>query len=553
MHLTSAAGARLTAAILVAFLCCAEIQLAGPSSASGRHHPGGPAGPAAASLYSWGNNSRGQLGNGSRLNAQTPGTVALPPGITPTAIAAGADFAFAAGLDGALYSWGDNLFGQLGNGSHGAMPGLTPVRVSFPAGVDPVGVAAGAESAYVIGSNGGLYGWGDNHSGQLGIDSVRSSYVPVRVKLPAGVTPTAVAAGESSAYVIGSDGSIYSWGSNSFGQLGDASFRNSAIPVRVALPAGMIPKAIAAGQSSAYALAGNGAIYAWGDNHSGQLGNVQAGVESPKPVAVQFPAGVTATAISSGSVTAYAIGSNGAGYAWGDNTYRQLGDGSTVARSTTPVRISLPSGVTPVAITGGRISAYAAGMAGDLYGWGNNSFGQLGNGATAGTSAPVRTSLPATATAAALAPEPMSTSGYSITGLAGIKTGSSIQEGRLTWFVDGPGPTIKIVGGGGGPDHSNCTSDTTNRSFNPTFDPTHGSFFIETVSSGSCAFQPSYSFFDITVTGRNNDGQMVNASGRIWLGQDGAGSPYYERCSIPLDHMTCRETGPHDMELVASP
>jgi len=398
-------------------LACAVTQLAVPSAAqvTGRVHR---IRGAAAVLYSWGNNFSGQLGTGAplRTTATTPATVKLPADVTPTAVAGGSTFAFAAGLGGAVYAWGDNLHGQLATGRIG-QPSPVPVKVSLPDGVSALSVAAGDSSAYVIGSDGKLYDWGNNKSGQLGIGSTKSRYRPGTVQLPDGARPEAIAAGKFSAYAIGSNGVLYSWGQNEAGQLGNNSFSTipSTTPVRVALPSDVTPVKIAAGQSDAYALASNGTVYAWGDNHAGQLGNSMIREHgSPVPVPVLLPSGVTPAALASGLNSAYVLTKDGLIYAWGDNGEGQLGDGARDNRFL-PVRVSLPPGAQPVQLTAGAISAYAMGATGKLYAWGNNVFGQLGNGTTQGVLVPTPIPLPAGAAAAALVPESGSTSAYLIT------------------------------------------------------------------------------------------------------------------------------------------
>jgi hypothetical protein len=253
--------------------------------------------------------------------------------MTPTAVAGGSTFAFAAGLGGAVYAWGDDLHGQLADGRIGP-PSPVPVKVSLPDGVSALSVAAGDSSAYVIGSDGKLYDWGNNKSGQLGIGSTKSRYRPGTVQLPDGARPYAIAAGKFSAYAIGSNGVLYSWGQNEAGQLGNNSLSPipSTTPVRVALPSGVTPVKIAAGQSDAYALASNGTVYAWGDNHVGQLGNSTVKeYGSPVPVPVLLPSGVTPAAVDSGLNSGYVLTKDGLGYAWGAN-----GEGSwATARGTT--------------------------------------------------------------------------------------------------------------------------------------------------------------------------------------------------------------------------
>ncbi|HTW08924.1 MAG TPA: putative Ig domain-containing protein [Acidimicrobiales bacterium] len=162
------------------------------------------------------------------------------------------------------------------------------------------------------------------------------------------MTPTAIAVSDNSAYVIGSDGNVYAWGYGPDGELGDGSTPPTSTPVKVSLPARVTPTAIAAGGRSAYVIASDGNVYAWGYGPDGELGNGSMS-DGSTPVKVTLPAGVTATAIAAGDVSAFAIGSDGNLYAWGSGTDGELGNGST-SDSSTPVEVSLPAGVTPSAL-----------------------------------------------------------------------------------------------------------------------------------------------------------------------------------------------------------
>ena len=235
-------------------------------------------------------------------------------------------------------------------------------------------------------------------------------------------------------YAIGSDGKLYAWGENIFGSLGNGTTTSSSTPVVVSLPSGVTAKAIAGGVT-AYAIGSDGNLYAWGNNNEGQLGDGTStgpqmcqDIEPPTPcstipVKVSLPSGVAPTAIA-GDATAFAIGSNGKLYAWGDNVFGlSLGNGSTTGPdtcvngnpcSTTPVQVSLPSGVTPTAIGAGAADGYAIGSDGNLYAWGDDSVGELGDGTTTGSSTPVVVSLPPGSTPEELSTEPDSESAYTI-------------------------------------------------------------------------------------------------------------------------------------------
>ena len=133
-----------------------------------------------------------------------------------------------------LYIWGSNSNGQLGNGTTTDSP--TPSAMTLPSGVSPVAAAAGSDFTLIIGSDGNLYATGGNADGQLGNATTTDSATPVKVDFPAGVTPTAVAAGQDHSLALGSDGNVYAWGYNGFGQLGDNSTTNSSVPIKVSAP-----------------------------------------------------------------------------------------------------------------------------------------------------------------------------------------------------------------------------------------------------------------------------------------------------------------------------
>ena len=300
-------------------------------------------------IYAWGRGDYGQLGNNTNINSPLPVQVIRPAGVTFTAVASGLNSfsGYGLGLDGNIYAWGRGDSGQLGNGL--TNNSLTPVQVSMPASA-PAGfmfkaVAVGGSSAYGLGSDDNIYAWGTNAYGALGNNSPFDSSVPVQVSMPAGVPAgfkfTAVAAAGYSAYALGSDGNIYAWGSNNTGQLGNGSTANSSVPVPVNtsnLPAGVTFTAVAAG----YGVGSDGNLYAWGNNDYGQLGN-DSTIQSLVPVQVNMPAGVpdgfTFTAASAGMSFGYGLGSDGNIYAWGRGDSGQLGYNTSITQSLVPLRV----------------------------------------------------------------------------------------------------------------------------------------------------------------------------------------------------------------------
>ena len=228
----------------------------------------------------------------------TGGTTVMvpePAGVTFTSISAGWYHSVALGSDGNAYAWGNNSLGQLGDGTN--TPSNTPVQVQAPAGVTFTSISAGAEHSVALGSDGNAYAWGKNGLGQLGDGTNTHSNTPVQVQAPAGVTFTSISSGDNHAVALGSDGNAYAWGNNNLGQLGDGTNTDRNTPVQVQAPAGVTFTSISAGAEHSVALGSDGNAYAWGNNSLGQLGD-GTNTGSNTPVQVQAPAGVTFTSQS---------------------------------------------------------------------------------------------------------------------------------------------------------------------------------------------------------------------------------------------------------------
>lgn len=311
--------------------------------------------------YAWGDNSHGQLGDGGTAGSRVPVRVRAPAGVTFTALVTGVFHSVAIGSDGNAYAWGRNTYGELGDGT--TTSSATPVVVQVPAGVSFTSLAAGVYHSVAIGSDGVSYAWGDNGFGQLGDGTTVASHVPVPVQAPPGVTFTAIAAGVYHVVATGSDGNTYSWGANTSGQLGDGTTTGSPTPVPVQTPAGVTFTGPAAAGGHSLALGSDGATYAWGDGDLGQLGDGTT-TDSLTPVPVQAPPGVTFTGLAAGGGHSIALGSDGNAYAWGDNGSGGLGDGTTT-NSSTPVRVADDLAV--VAVTFGTAAAAALSQSGTTW------------------------------------------------------------------------------------------------------------------------------------------------------------------------------------------
>jgi alpha-tubulin suppressor-like RCC1 family protein len=367
----------------------------------------GTAGPAslaiaqpAASYYGWGLDDNYELGNGSPSDAvaESPTAIALPSGVTASQVSAGANGGLAIGADGLLYAWGDNTFGDVGNGSTNPQP--VPEEVSLAGGVNPAVVAESqAGASFAIGTDGNLYAWGNNADGQLGLGpSAGDQDTPQPVILGPGVRAVAVSAGQEHTLAIGSDGHVYAWGDDSTGELGDGGSSQEDSPKRVNLPVGVTALAVSAGYFYSFAVGSDGNLYAWGAEADGALGNGVAGLNASRstPQAVSLPGGVPVTAVAAGTYDydSLAIGANGDVYAWGFNEFSQVGNGGT-SRQVTPLAVSLGAGVQAKSVATDGDSSFAVGSDGYLYSWGSDEDDILGAGSGAANpvAKPMRTSL----------------------------------------------------------------------------------------------------------------------------------------------------------------
>ncbi|MFN8516914.1 MAG: Ig-like domain repeat protein [Thermomicrobiales bacterium] len=358
---------------------------------------GNPVGTTAAvgELRAWGNDSNGQLGDGTTgvptVNP-TPQGVNLPPGARVTAAAAGRGHSLALLADGTILAWGNNASGQLGNGAGGGfLP--TPQTVLLPAGARAVAVAAGDGFSLALLADGTLLAWGIDASGQLG-DGAAGSFVdtPQPVLLPAGARVIAIAAGAFHSLALLADGSLLAWGDDSFGQLGDGTVGpDTATPQPVALIAGARATAIAAGERHSLALLVDGSLFAWGSDGFGQLGNGAAGGEPDctgdcNPTPLPVPGTLSVVAIAAGGRHSLALLADGSLLAWGSDASGQLGDGAAggepgCAGNCNPVPQPVPGVSSAVAIAAGHDHSLALLRNGTLRAWGDDEDGQLGVGA----------------------------------------------------------------------------------------------------------------------------------------------------------------------------
>jgi alpha-tubulin suppressor-like RCC1 family protein len=243
-----------------------------------------------------------------------------------------------------------------------------------------------------------LYGWGGNDSGQIGVGSVGGDQatgvtVPARVAVAGGTTVTSVAAGGAFSVGLTTTGAVEAWGSGLLGELGGGTTVSTPTPAAVRLPVGTVATQVVAGSSHALALTSTGTVYAWGVGIDGQLGDGSTqNRDVPTPVAL--PAGTVVTHVAAGGDHSLALTSTGQLYAWGDDLHGDLGDGATVPEDT-PVPVTPPPGLTFTAIAAGTTHSAAVASDGSVWAWGMGASGQLGDGSTADAVTPTAVAMPA--------------------------------------------------------------------------------------------------------------------------------------------------------------
>jgi alpha-tubulin suppressor-like RCC1 family protein len=313
---------------------------------------------------------------GAAPAAAAPAQPDPDPALDFTQIAAGASFSCGLTSAGGVKCWGDNTYGQLGDGTTDAHS--TPVDVVDLAETVTAISAGGAFTCALLAS-GGVACWGYNGQGQLGDGTTGSHYTPAPVPGLSGVT--AIDAGSGHVCAALETGGMQCWGWNIHGQLGDGSTDQRNSPVPVSDLTGIVTN-IGAGDYHTCAVSGGG-LLCWGLNGSGQLGNGTTDVHNTPVAAIALS---NVLAVTAAQYHTCALESGGGMKCWGYNAVGQLGDGTTEGHSTPAYVKGLTGGVSAIAANGNFTCA--ARTAGGVRCWGDNWDGQLGDGTRTSHSLP---------------------------------------------------------------------------------------------------------------------------------------------------------------------
>jgi hypothetical protein len=290
-------------------------------------------------VWAWGWNDDGQLGDGTNTSSNTPLQVS---GLSDVQAVAGGDFhSLALKNDGTVWAWGANGDGQLGDGTAGNQR-TTPVQVRNLSDVQAV--AGGWLFSLALKNNGTVWGWGSNAAGQLGDGTISNQRnTPVQVSNLSDVQ--AIDAGTVHSLALKNDGTVWAWGRNAEGQLGVGTFDFFyTTPVQVSNLSDV--QAIAAGDRYSLALKNDGTVWAWGSNDEGQLGD---GTSTSSNTPVQVSGLSDVQAVAGGWSHSLALKNDGTVWGWGRNAEGQLGDGTNNYSYNTPLQVSGLSGVQDIA------------------------------------------------------------------------------------------------------------------------------------------------------------------------------------------------------------
>lgn len=330
-----------------------------------------------AQTRGWGYNLNGALGIGSMANQPSPQTVTLLPDATGAGI--GIEHSLFLRADGTLAVAGLNDFGQFGT----VEPFNSSVPLAVPGLTDVVQASGGGFHSVARRADGTVWVWGYNNDGQIGNGTTNTTGC-FCVQTPTQATISDVVQIEAGAFhtlALKSNGTVWAWGWNENGQLGNGTETDQSLPVQVGVGVSGFNNiiAVSAGDVHSMALKSDGTVWIWGSNEYGQVGNGTASTTN-QLVPVQNTTLSNITQISAGIFHNVALNKSAQVFVWGDNVHGQVGNGAAGGAQTTPVQNASLTNVIEIESTG--FTNYARLRGGSVYAWGFNDVGEIGNGTT---------------------------------------------------------------------------------------------------------------------------------------------------------------------------
>ncbi len=330
-----------------------------------------------AALWAWGKADLGQLGDGSVVDKSSPIQIGVL--VNWTGVSSGELHSLAVKTDGTLWAWGEPDFGKLGNGT--TTPDISsPVQIG--ALTDWASVAGGHDHSLSIKTDNTLWAYGNNFSGPLGDGSNTNRSSPVQVG--ALMDWASVTAGEGFSIAVKTDNTLWAWGFANNGRLGNGTTTpNLSSPVQIGALTDWA--SASAGESHSISIKTDGTLWAWGDAANGRLGD---GTTTAKSSPVQIGSLTDWASVSAGFFHSLAIKTDGTLWAWGSASNGKLGNGTTTPNLSSPVQIGTLTDW--ASVSAGSSHSHAVKTDGTLWAWGDAANGRLGDGTTTAKSSPVQ-------------------------------------------------------------------------------------------------------------------------------------------------------------------
>jgi alpha-tubulin suppressor-like RCC1 family protein/Leucine-rich repeat (LRR) protein len=433
------------------------------------------------SLWSWGENKSGQLGDGTLLNNYTPKKIGTATDWK--IVVTGTNHTVALKNDGSLWTWGSNKEGQLGDGTYTGKS--IPIQIGTATNWQTV--AAGNQYTVALKNDGTLWAWGDNYFGELGNGTSSGSSIPKQIG-----TATdwkSITVGYYHTIALKTDGTLWTWGGNNAGQLGDGTISKSYSPKKIGTATDW--KIICGGGSHTLAIKTDGSLWAWGQNKYGELGN---GTTTDSYVPTKIGTSTDWKSLGAGGDHTIAIKTDNSLWTWGYNSDNELGNGTTL-NSLVPIQIG--SSKIWQDVSAGWYYTAAVSSDGVMWTFGDNADGQLGDGTNVNKNVPITVVCPSSFT--------MTTSQANIT-CFGDKNGSasvtSVSGGTTPYsYLWSNGATTEKITGLSAGTYSCTVTDASSLSITNSFDITEPIPLIATTTSTNTDCNGNNGIITITANG----------------------------------------------------